>query len=272
MTLPQRFSHAFGKTSMARRDALYGYLFIMPQMLGFLVLVLGLLVAVFVFSTQDRSLLQPKVEFVGLANYERLLTKDPLFWQVLGNTLIFAAGLVPLNVVLALVLALIVAQKLRGIVFFRTLYFVPVVTSAVAWAIVWRFLLQGERGTINQLLSMVGIDGANWLRDPGWAMFWVIFTRTIKGVGINMIIFLAAIMDLPRRVVRRGRRRRRQRLAAPAPYHAAIAGAHDSVGDAASHDRIAQSLRHHLPHDRRRSCQRHTGSRELHLLGWLQVL
>jgi multiple sugar transport system permease protein len=197
MTLPQRFSHAFGKTSMARRDALYGYLFILPQMLGFLVLVLGLLVAVFVFSTQDRSLLQPKVEFVGLANYERLLTNDPLFWQVLGNTLIFAAGLVPLNVVLALVLALIVAQKLRGIVFFRTLYFVPVVTSAVAWAIVWRFLLQGERGTINQLLSMVGIEGANWLRDPGWAMFWVIFTRTIKGVGINMIIFLAAIMDLP---------------------------------------------------------------------------
>ena len=142
MTFPQRFVRLFGKTSMARRDALYGYLFILPQMLGFLVLVLGMLVAVFVFSTQDRGLLSPKTEFVGLANYQRLLTGDPLFWKVLHNTFVFAAGLVPLNVVLALVLALIVAQKLRGIIFFRTLYFVPVVTSAVAWAIVWRFLLK----------------------------------------------------------------------------------------------------------------------------------
>jgi multiple sugar transport system permease protein len=190
-------SRFFGKTPLARRDALYGYLFILPQMLGFFAFVLGPLLAVFVFSTQNRSLLQPGITFVGLANYERLLTKDPLFWQVMGNTLVFAGGLVPLNVVLALVLALVVSQKLRGIVFFRTLYFVPVVTSAVAWAIVWRFLLQGERGTINQILTMIGIEGPNWLRDPGWAMFWVILTRTLKGVGINMIIFLAAIMDLP---------------------------------------------------------------------------
>lgn len=197
MALTERLTRSLGKSSMARKDALYGYLFILPQVLGFLVLVFGLLVAVFVFSTQDRGLLTPQTDFVGLANYERLFTRDPLFWKVLRNTLVFAAGLVPLNVVLALALALLVAQKLRGIVFFRTLYFTPVVTSAVAWAIVWRFLLQGEQGTINQLLSMLSIDGPNWLRDPGWAMFWVIFTRTIKGVGINMIIFLAAIMDLP---------------------------------------------------------------------------
>jgi multiple sugar transport system permease protein len=197
MTFSKPLSHFFGKTSLARRDALYGLLFIMPQMLGFLLFVLGPLVAVFVFSTQNRSLLNPGVQFVGPANYERLLFADPLFWQVMGNTLLFAGGLVPLNVVLALTLALVVSQKLKGIIFFRTLYFVPVVTSAVAWAIVWRFLLQGERGTLNQVLTMLGIEGPNWLRDPGWAMFWVIFTRTLKGVGINMIIFLAAIMDLP---------------------------------------------------------------------------
>ena len=190
-------SHFFGKTPLARQDAFYGYLFILPQMLGYFLFVLGPLVAVFIFSTQNRGLLTPTVDFVGLANYERLLTGDDLFWQVMGNTLVFAGGLVPLNVVLALILALVVSQKLRGIVFFRTLYFVPVVTSAVAWAIVWRFLLQGERGTINQLLTLIGLEGPNWLREPGWAMFWVIFTRTLKGVGINMIIFLAALMDLP---------------------------------------------------------------------------
>ena len=197
MKLANSIARIFGKTQLARRETLFGYLFIMPQLLGFLVLVLGPLVSVFIFSTQNRSLLTQKVEFVGLANYERLFTQDPLFWQVLGNTLVFAAGLVPLNVILALGLALMVSQRLRGIVVFRTLYFAPVVTSAVAWSIVWGFLLQGERGTINQLLTLAGIQGPNWLRDPGWAMFWVIFTRTLKGVGINMIIFLAAIMDLP---------------------------------------------------------------------------
>jgi multiple sugar transport system permease protein len=197
MTLPNSFAQIFGKTQLARKETLFGYLFIMPEILGFLVLVLGPLVSVFIFSTQNRSLLTQKVEFVGFANYERLFTQDPLFWQVLGNTLVFAAGLVPLNVILALALALIVSQRLRGIVIFRTLYFAPVVTSAVAWSIVWGFLLQGERGTINQLLTLAGIQGPNWLREPEWAMFWVIFTRTLKGVGINMIIFLAAIMDLP---------------------------------------------------------------------------
>jgi multiple sugar transport system permease protein len=197
MKLADSIARIFGKTQLARKETLFGYLFIMPQILGFLVLVLGPLISVFIFSTQNRSLLTQKVEFVGLANYERLFTQDPLFWQVLGNTLVFAAGLVPLNVILALGLALMVSQRLRGIVVFRTLYFAPVVTSAVAWSIVWGFLLQGERGTINQLLTLAGIQGPNWLRDPGWAMFWVIFTRTLKGVGINMIIFLAAIMDLP---------------------------------------------------------------------------
>ena len=197
MTLPNSFAQIFGKTQLARKETLFGYLFIMPEILGFLVLVLGPLVSVFIFSTQNRSLLTQKVEFVGFANYERLFTQDPLFWQVLGNTLVFAAGLVPLNVILALALALIVSQRLRGIVIFRTLYFAPVVTSAVAWSIVWGYLLQGERGTINQLLTLAGIQGPNWLREPEWAMFWVIFTRTLKGVGINMIIFLAAIMDLP---------------------------------------------------------------------------
>jgi len=197
MKLANSIARIFGKTQLARRETLFGYLFIMPQLLGFLVLVLGPLVSVFIFSTQNRSLLTQKVEFVGFANYERLFTQESLFWQVLGNTLVFAAGLVPLNVILALGLALMVSQRLRGIVVFRTLYFAPVVTSAVAWSIVWGFLLQGERGTINQLLTLAGIQGPNWLRDPGWAMFWVIFTRTLKGVGINMIIFLAAIMDLP---------------------------------------------------------------------------
>ena len=83
-------------------------------------------------------------------------------------------------------------------VVFRTVFFAPVVTSAVAWAIVWKFLLQGEAGFINQILAQVGIDGPNWLREPNWAMAAVIVTRVIKMVGLNMILYIAALQAIPR--------------------------------------------------------------------------
>ena len=186
-----------GKRGLKSRDALYGYLFISPQMLGYFLFVLGPLIAVMFYSAQDRNLLTGEITFVGLGNYREMFFQDPIFWKVLRNTLIFAAGLVPLNVSLALLLALLISRKIRGIIFFRTIFFSPVVTSAVAWAIVWSFMLQGEQGPINQYLAMIGIDGPNWLREPGWAMFSVIVTRALKGVGINMIIFLSTIINLP---------------------------------------------------------------------------
>ncbi|MDN3722037.1 sugar ABC transporter permease [Roseibium salinum] len=78
------------------------------------------------------------------------------------------------------------------------MFFAPVVTSAVAWAIVWKFLLQGEGGTVNQMLAIIGIDGPNWLREPDWAMAAVIVTRVIKMVGLNMILYIAALQTIPR--------------------------------------------------------------------------
>lgn len=182
---------------LARQDAMFGYLFVAPQLLGFLLFVLGPLVAVVVYSMQERNLLSGRTQFTGLANYSQLIS-DPLFHKVLWNSLAFTAGLVPLNVALALLLAVLLNQKLRGMVVFRTLFFAPVVTSAVAWAIVWRFLLQGEQGAINQWLALIGIHGPNWLREPFWAMVAVIGTRVIKNVGLNMIILLAALQDVPK--------------------------------------------------------------------------
>jgi multiple sugar transport system permease protein len=185
------------RNQIARGEALAGYLLISPQLLGFLLFVLGPLLAVFWFSTQDRSLLSPIVKQIGLANYTTMLSDDRLFSTVLVNSLTFAAGLVPLNVAISLGLAMLLARPLFGITFFRTLFFAPVVTSAVAWAIVWRFMLQGEDGTVNQLLSLINVQGPNWLREPGWAMAAVIITRVLKNVGLNMLIFLAALKDLP---------------------------------------------------------------------------
>ena len=122
----------------------------------------------------------------------------PDFWHVVRNSVIFAVGLVPLNMALALLLALALSRRFPGVIVFRTVFFAPVVTSAVAWAIVWKFLLQGEAGFINQILAQVGIDGPNWLREPNWAMAAVIVTRVIKMVGLNMILYIAALQAIPR--------------------------------------------------------------------------
>lgn len=201
----QRFTNGGNKThrtprfSLAQKDAMFGYLFVLPQVIGFLLFVVAPVIAVFFFSFQERNILSGVMLPAEFANYARMVDgSDPIFAQVLGNSLIFTAGLVPLNLALALVLAVLLNRKLRGVTFFRTLFFAPVVTSAAAWAIVWRFILQGEDGTLNQILAMGGITGPNWLREPEWAMFSVIVTRVLKNVGLNVIIFLAALQAIPR--------------------------------------------------------------------------
>ena len=186
----------FNKLSMSHRDAFFGYLFVAPQVIGFLLLVLGPLVAVFFFSTQDRNLLSGQVKNVGLENYRVMVEEDPFFPKVLRNTVTFSAGLVPTNIALALVLALLLTQPLPGMVIFRTLFFAPVITSTVAWAVVWRFMLQRDAG-INGFLAQVGITGPNWLREPNWAMASVIFAQVIKNVGLNTLIFMAALQNIP---------------------------------------------------------------------------
>lgn len=108
----------------------------------------------------------------------------------------FCAGLVVLNLALALLLAVMLNQKLKGITAFRALFFSPVVVSTVAWTIVWSFLLQANGG-INSLLGVLGIEGPNWLRQPGTAMASVIMAQLFKNVGLNMVLFLAALQGVP---------------------------------------------------------------------------
>ena len=187
-------------SKILRNEARAGYLFVAPQILGYLIFVLGPIVAVFVFSLHERNLLSGSNIFIGLANYRRMLQLDPLFYKTIWNTLVFTAGLVPLGVVLALVLALVSYERFPGVQVFRTIIFAPVVTSAVAWAIVWRFLLQGQQGAVNQLLALVGISGPDWLRDPSTAMLSVVVSRVVKNAGLNVVIFLAAISNLPEEI------------------------------------------------------------------------
>tara|TARA_R110001583_G_C5665141_1_gene410009 strand:+ start:2822 stop:3736 length:915 start_codon:yes stop_codon:yes gene_type:complete len=184
-----------------RSESFSGWLFISPMMLGFLCLFVVPLIVIFGYSAMEWNILSKSTSYVGLDNYSEILFENEEFWTVLKNSLIFAAGLVPLNMAIALSLALALNQKFTGVVFFRTVYFAPVVTAGAAWAIVWTFLLQKDSGGVNQTLAILGIDGPNWLREPVWAMFAVIVTRVFKTVGLNMILYLAALQSIPKEYI-----------------------------------------------------------------------
>ena len=138
------------------------------------------------------------LRFVGLDNYVRLL-RTPLFWQALGNTLYFVAIGVPVSIGLSLGAALLLDSrfaKWQG--FFRTALFAPVVTTVVAVAVIWRYLLHTRYGLINQALAGLGIDPIDWLGDPHWSMPAIILFAAWKNFGYNMIILLAALQAVPR--------------------------------------------------------------------------
>ena len=135
--------------------------------------------------------------FVGLRNYTALLD-NPLFWTALQNTFYFALVGGPLTVAVSLGAALLVNAKLvRFKSVFRTLYFVPFVTTLVAVAIVWRYLYHPQYGLLNYALGIVGIDPINWLGDPTWAMPAIILLAVWKNFGYNMLIFIAGLQSIP---------------------------------------------------------------------------
>jgi multiple sugar transport system permease protein len=181
--------------TLRRRDALAGWLFIAPLLLGVFVFVLLPVGLAVWFSLNEWNVFTGSMLFVGGENYERALN-DPMIGSVLGATAIFSGGVVVLNLALGLGLAVLLNRRIPGGDVFRTLFFSPVVISVVAWTLVWGFLLQ-DNGAINGLLSIVGIDGPNWLREGPTAMASVIITQVIRSVGVNMVLFLAALQGVP---------------------------------------------------------------------------
>ena len=182
--------------TIARRDSLAGFLFIAPQLIGIVIFVLIPLGLVFWYSLHEWNVLANTFTYTGAQNY-RMLVEDSNLRDVLGATAIFSAGLVVFNLSLALLLAVLLNQKLAGIAIFRTLFFSPVVVSLVAWTIVWGFLLQ-KNVVINGMLLMACIEGPNWLREETTAMISVIVVQVFKNVGLNMILFLAALQGVPK--------------------------------------------------------------------------
>lgn len=182
--------------TMRRRESAVGYLFVAPQLFGIVMFVLIPLGLVVWYSLHEWNVLAGTFRVVNDANY-RKLAGDPALPEVLVATALFSSGLVVCNLSLALLLAVLVNQKLKGITVFRTIYFSPVVVSLIAWTIVWSFLLQANGG-INGLLHVVGVEGPNWLRTATTAMISVIVVQVFKNVGLNMVLFLAALQSVPR--------------------------------------------------------------------------
>jgi multiple sugar transport system permease protein len=178
-----------------RRDELTGYLFIAPQLAGVVLFVLVPVGLGVWYSLNEWNIFRGELTFVGGDNYAALLS-DPQLPAVLGATAIFSLGIVVLNIALGLGLAVLLNRRFRGVTFFRTVFFSPVVVSVVAWTLVWGFLLQ-DNGGINALLAVFGIDGANWLLSGDTAMISVIVTQVIRSVGVNMVLFLAALQGVP---------------------------------------------------------------------------
>jgi multiple sugar transport system permease protein len=177
------------------RRNLPGYLFILPWLLGLIVFTLGPFIASLYLSFTDwRILGSPK--WVGVDNYERILTRDPLFRTTLKNTVYYAIfHVVGVNVV-ALALAQLLNQKLRGFVLFRTLFYLPTVTSGVATALVFSLMFNGNTGIINAALRLFGIKGPNWLFSETWTMP-ALITISIWDLGVPMLIYLAALQNVP---------------------------------------------------------------------------
>lgn len=176
---------------------LWGYLFVLPAIIGLIVFQLFPILGGFGISLTNWISLRQSPTFVGLDNYATLLN-DPFPWtfaKTLENTLFFV-GTVPLGIAVSLGLALLVNQKLPGITLFRTAYFLPMVTAMPAVALVWQVIFQPRFGLANFLLGQIGIDGPNWLGDPAWFKPAVTIFNIWKGAGFGMIIFLAALQNI----------------------------------------------------------------------------
>lgn len=172
------------------------YVFIGPGFLFYMMVTfIPAIIGIYLSFTNYR-IISPKYSFVGLANYQKLLS-DPLFWTAMKNTFRYALGAIPGVVILSLGLALLVNSKLRGVVFFRTLYYMPVVTPVSVAAVIWLWIYD-YRGLLNGVLQFFGVAPTNWLQGPSTAMPAVIVMGIWLAVGTNMIIYLAALKGIPR--------------------------------------------------------------------------
>ncbi len=178
----------------ARREEVMFYLFILPWLLGLILFDAGPIIASFVVSLTDWTMLADP-NWIGVSNYERMID-DTTFVKALRNSAYFGIGSVTLGLVTSFLLALLLNQPVRGIALFRTIFYLPALVSGIAVAILWTNILQPEYGLLNTALAKIGIEGPGWLKSPDWAMPGLIL-MSVWGVGGSVIIFLAGLQGVP---------------------------------------------------------------------------
>ncbi|MEJ7901501.1 MAG: sugar ABC transporter permease [Thermomicrobiales bacterium] len=189
-------SIAMPRLSRRAKQDFEGWLFISPVVVGVLAFYfVPILVSLYTSFTNADGLTQR--DWVGMFNYERLITRDDAFRETITNTLYYVLGHIPLTIGVSLGLALLCHRNMRGVTIFRTAYFLPVVTNVVAISLVWSFFFAPEAGPVNWLIGLFGADGPSWLSSTTWAMPAIIIVSVWFGVGYPMVILLAGLQGIP---------------------------------------------------------------------------
>lgn len=179
-----------------REEMVTGYVAVLPTVVFFLVFIVFPIPYSVWLSFLNWDGMSPEPRFIGLRNFERLLGAEK-FWNSLAVTGYYVVGLVPLRMASALFLALLLNQKIRGLTFYRTLYFTPVVTSMVAVSMVFLWIFDPTWGVANWVLNSLGLPSSQWLASPVMAMPSLILMSVWKGVGYEMVIYLAGLQGIP---------------------------------------------------------------------------
>jgi multiple sugar transport system permease protein len=194
--LPRR-SGLGGLSLMQWREALHGYAFISPWVIGFLVFTLGPMIASLYYSFADYHIQRPPV-FVGLRNYIHAVSGDRLFWLAVRRTVYWSLLTVPLGIAGSLCAAILLDQGTKGTAIYRTCFFLPSLTPVIAASLLWTWILQPDVGIMNTLLAQVGIRGPRWFSSVQWAMPALAMIALWNGIGgSRMLIFLAGLQAIP---------------------------------------------------------------------------
>ncbi len=193
-TIQKPVSHERRTMKRSTREALYGYLMISPWIIGFLVFTAGPMIASFIIGMFRTDFLSG-AEFVGFRWYISVLT-DTLVRKAVINTALYSFFVVPLNTIIALLIAVMLNQGIKGQSIWRTIYYLPAVVSGVAVSLLWQYLYQPDTGLFNSILFKFGIQGPRWVYSEAWAMPSIII-MSLWGAGAAMLIYLAGLRSIP---------------------------------------------------------------------------
>jgi multiple sugar transport system permease protein len=180
---------------MRRREAIAGFLFVLPWVISLLVFTAYPVIAAFYLSFTDYNIVEPP-KWIGLENYVKMFTSDASFWKAVGNSAYYALISVPLGLISSLALALILNMRARGIGVYRTIFYLPSLAPPVASTIIFLLLMNPQSGLINTVLGSLGLPKPGWLTDPSWSKPAIII-MSLWGVGAGALIFLAGLKEIP---------------------------------------------------------------------------